>query len=124
MVDVWSVALRSVCAFVLVASVAVAAAAQTAPASPQPAATDEPAIDFRADVHADSVRFDVVPKNAHVDVSGVNSSGGTVVTRTNIPRTPVAGTTYRNVGVTLHVTSRFHDPNAASPRPSPKATPR
>ena len=124
MVDVWGVALRSVSAIVLVASVAVAARAQNVPATPEPAATGEPAIDFRADVHADSVRFDIVPKNAHIDVTGTNSSGAPVVTRTNLPRTPVAGTTYHNVGVRLRITSRFHDPNAASPRPSAKPTPR
>ena len=121
MVDVWGIALRSCLIAVVLASVAVPAFAQS---TPQPAPSDEPAIDFRANVHADSVRFDVVPKRARIDVTGTNSSGSTVVKRTNIPRNPTAGATYRNVGVNVHVTSRFHDPNAASPSPSPRATTR
>ena len=87
--------------------------------SPPPAADGDVVLD--ADVHIRSVRYQTVPKNAHVTVSGVNQRGGTRIVRTNIPPHPQAGVTYRNVRIQYQATSRFVDP--AHPSPASSATP-
>ena len=91
----------------------------TVTGSPPPAADADIVLD--ADVHIQSVRYTVVPKNAKVKVSGVNQVGGYTVTRTNLPVHPKAGVTYRNVRIQLHAASRFVDP--ANPHASPSPTP-
>lgn len=74
-----------------------------------------------ADVHIRSIRYDVVPKDAHLRVTGVNSKGGTTVTRTNLPEHPKPGVTYRNVRIQVHSAARFVDPGASpSPVPAPR----
>jgi len=83
--------------------------------TPPPAADADVVVD--ADIHIQSIRYTVVPKNAKVKVSGVNQVGGYSVVRTNLPAHPRAGVTYRNVRIQLHAASRFVDP--ANPRPSP-----
>jgi len=89
--------------------------------TPPPSADADVVLD--ADVHIQSVRYTVVPKDAKVKVSGVNQVGGYTVTRTNLPRHPKAGVTYRNVRIQLHAASRFVDPASthASPSPTPAA---
>ena len=89
--------------------------------TPPPSADADVVLD--ADIHIQSVRYTVVPKNAKVKVSGINQIGGYTVTRTNLPVHPKAGVTYRNVRIQLHAASRFVDPaNAhASPSPTPAA---
>ena len=91
----------------------------TVTGTPPPAADADIVLD--ADVHIQSVRYTVVPKNAKVKVSGINQVGGYTVTRTNLPVHPKAGVTYRNVRIQLHAASRFVDP--ASPNASPSPTP-
>ena len=91
----------------------------TVTGTPAPAASADIVLD--ADVHVQSIRYTVVPRNENVNVSGVNQVGGYTVTRTNIPVHPKAGVTYRNVRIQLHAASRFVDP--ANPHASPSPTP-
>ncbi|MDQ6944224.1 MAG: hypothetical protein M3169_17125 [Candidatus Eremiobacteraeota bacterium] len=93
----------------------------TVQGTPPPSADADVVLD--ADVHIQSVRYTVVPKNAKVKVSGVNQVGGYTITRTNLPAHPKAGVTYRNVRIQLHAASRFVDPanSHASPSPAPAA---
>ena len=89
--------------------------------TPPPSADADVVLD--ADIHIQSIRYTVVPKNAKVKVSGVNQVGGYTVIRTNLPEHPRAGVTYRNVRIQLHAASRFVDPGNphASPSPIPAA---
>jgi hypothetical protein len=90
----------------------------TANGTPPPSTDADVVLD--ADIHIQSIRYTVVPKNAKVTVSGINQRGGYTITRTNLPAHPKAGVTYRNVRIQLHAASRFVDP-AASPSPVPAA---
>ncbi len=96
---------------------ALAQSTTTVRGTPPPSADADVVLD--ADVHIQSVRYTVVPKNAKVKVSGVNQIGGYTVTRTNLPAHPRAGVTYRNVRIQLHAASRFVDPATAHASPSP-----
>ncbi len=69
-----------------------------------------------SDVHMDSMRFDVVPKHALLRTGGENERGGYTVRRTNIPKHPLAGVTYKNVRIQTHVSATFVDPHAPSTR--------
>ncbi|GAC1307176.1 MAG: hypothetical protein NVS2B3_09210 [Vulcanimicrobiaceae bacterium] len=98
------------------------AVAQPSPApSPVASAADgiggEPDVQLHADVRADTVRFQTVPKRAGATVTGVNVRG-TTGTVTNVAA-PQAGKTYRNVRAVFDASARFTDPTAnGSPRPS------
>ncbi len=86
-----------------------------------PAPSGDADVVLDADVHIQSIRYTVVPKNAKVKVSGVNQVGGYTITRTNLPAHPRAGVTYRNVRIQLHAASRFVDPATPQASPSPAA---
>lgn len=108
--------------FAVIAGAGVPSTAQTTTevrGSPEPASTADIFLD--ADVHIRSIRYQTVPKNKHVTVSGVNQVGGTRIVRTNLPVNPRAGVTYRNVRIQLQASSRFVDP--AHPSGGPSATP-
>ncbi len=109
-----------VMAFVIVAQrPSLSQTTTTVRGTPPPSADADVVLD--ADIHIQSVRYTVVPKNAKVKVSGVNQVGGYSVIRTNLPVHPRAGVTYHNVRIQLHAASRFVDPG--NPRPSPSPAP-
>ncbi|HEX6184569.1 MAG TPA: hypothetical protein VFZ44_11855 [Pyrinomonadaceae bacterium] len=89
------------------------ASAQASPTPPRPARTNE--VDANADVSitarvtADSLRFEKVP-NPRVEFTG-KPERVTVweAERENLPRPVQPGVTYRNVGITLRITSVFAD---------------
>ena len=95
--------------------------ATTVSGTPPPSTDADVVLD--ADIHIQSVRYTVVPRNAKVKVSGVNQLGGYTITKTNLPAHPKAGVTYRNVRIQLHAATRFVDPANphASPSPAPAA---
>src|SRR5687768_3077146 len=87
------------------------ASAQASPTPPRPARTNE--ADANADlsitarVTADSLRFEKVP-NTRVEFTG-KPERETVweAERENLPRPVQPGVTYRNIGITLRITSVF-----------------
>jgi hypothetical protein len=91
----------------------------TVSGTPPPSTDADVVLD--ADVHIQSIRYTVVPKNAKVTVSGVNQVGGYTITRTNLPAHPRAGVTYRNVRIQFHTASRFVDPAKPHASPTPAA---
>jgi hypothetical protein len=82
-------------------------AAEPAPRAEEPAA--EPDLSITAHVTADSLRFEKVP-NPKVEFTG-RPRRDTVwkSERENIPEQVQPGVTYRNVGITLRITSVFAD---------------
>jgi len=99
---------------------ALVAVAQPAPVpSPRPSDASlggQPDVQFHADVRADSLRYQTVPKRAGATITGVNVRGKTS-TVTNVP-SPKPGITYRNVHAVYDASARFVDPHA-SPVASP-----
>ncbi len=87
-----------------------AANAQTVETSGRPQPTQSSDLSIQADVHIDSLRYDVVPKVATLKVGGVNQIGGYTITRYNLPAHPLAGVTYRNVRIVMTLDLRFTDP--------------
>jgi hypothetical protein len=110
-------------AFIVFALVGGISGAQNVPevhGSPPPSGDADVTLD--ADVHIRSIHYSTAPKT-RVTVTGVNEIGGYTVTRTNLPRHPRAGATYRNVRIQFHAASRFVDP-AQARRTAPPAAAR
>jgi len=87
-----------------------AVGAQTVQTSGSPPPAQSSDLSIQADVHIDSLRYDVVPKIATLKVGGINQIGGYTITRYNLPAHPVAGVTYRNVRIVMTLDLRFTDP--------------
>ncbi len=102
--------LQLLLAFGLVFLVPVAAGAQAVETSGSPQPAQSADLSIQADVHIDSLRYDVVPKMATLKIGGVNQIGGYTITRYNLPAHPLAGVTYRNVRIVMTLDLRFTDP--------------
>ncbi len=99
------------------ATTLLALAAPTAAPTASPTAGGDPDIGLHANVRADSLRYQVVPRRAGAVVSGGRSS-----LTTNVP-SPKPGTTYRNVHAVFDASARLVDPrSSASAAPKPHAT--
>jgi hypothetical protein len=99
------------------AALAAGSPAQSAPTLERvgtPCAASKAAVLLDGDIHMDSIRFDFVPKRHALRTFGSNERGGYTIRRTNLPKNPKAGVTYRNVRLQLHLASTVVDPK--SPR--------
>ncbi|MFN2529553.1 MAG: hypothetical protein ABR584_12645 [Candidatus Baltobacteraceae bacterium] len=97
-------------AFGFVFFVPLAAGAQTVETSGYPQPPQSSDLSIQADVHIDSMRYEVVPKMSTLKIGGVNQIGGYTITRYNLPAHPVAGVTYHNVRIVMTLDLRFTDP--------------
>ncbi len=84
-----------------------------------PPRSDQPDIEITATVHADSLRFDVVPKDVSVTFSN-DTDSVFEFDRGNLPDPVEPGVTYRDVTVRLKISSKLlekllQDPAAIQP---------
>jgi hypothetical protein len=90
------------------------------PTSPPPA--PRPDIEFAADVHMESLRFDGDPRARVGFEGGPRLEPRHDVEREGLPRPVNAGTTYRNVTVRTTISATLLDPALdATPAPAPTA---
>lgn len=104
----------------LLASLPVRAQQATTAAPPSAPLPD---IEFAADVHMQSVRFDSDPQAQVTFSGGPRLDTRHDVERENLPKPVAGGTTYRDVTVRTTISATLLDPAAAPDTPTPASLP-